>query len=230
MARRSSPSARSAPGSVASTSCSGTCSRRASSLSSSTEAGPCGSWLSRSLTNKGYVCWVVAPSLMPTKAGDRVKTDRRDARQLARRHALRGPHARLRSSAVDDEAMRDRSRAREDTLRVCKRPRCGLNSFLCCGTISAPTGRANWSPPTCVGSAGRLSHPAPPHGLSGICPDGDRTPNASGVWTTNGTSRGTPGAAARRRRGAPGLRGVQCTVAVTRVAALGRPDALLIIP
>src|SRR5207247_6555545 len=44
------------------------------------EAGPCGSWLSRSLMKQGDVCWVVAPSLMPTKPGDRVKTDRRDAR------------------------------------------------------------------------------------------------------------------------------------------------------
>jgi len=48
------------------------------------EAGPCGSWLSRYLTNKGHICWVVAPSLMPKQAGDRVKTDRRDAVQLAR--------------------------------------------------------------------------------------------------------------------------------------------------
>ena len=48
------------------------------------EAGPCGYWLYRSLTKKGYVCWVVAPSLIPKRAGDRVKTDRRDARQLAR--------------------------------------------------------------------------------------------------------------------------------------------------
>ena len=47
-------------------------------------AGPCGSWLSRYLTKKDYVCWVVAPSLIPKKAGDRVKTDRRDAMQLAR--------------------------------------------------------------------------------------------------------------------------------------------------
>ena len=47
-------------------------------------AGPCGSWLSRYLRNTDYACWVVAPSLMPTKAGDRVTTDRRDARQLAR--------------------------------------------------------------------------------------------------------------------------------------------------
>jgi transposase len=48
------------------------------------EAGPCGYWLSRYLTKKGHHCWVVAPSLMPKKAGDRVKTDRRDAIQLAR--------------------------------------------------------------------------------------------------------------------------------------------------
>jgi transposase len=48
------------------------------------EAGPCGSWLYRSLIKKGHGCWVVAPSLMPKQAGDRVNTDRRDARQLAR--------------------------------------------------------------------------------------------------------------------------------------------------
>src|SRR5919106_3654881 len=48
------------------------------------EAGPCGYWLYRYLTKKSHVCWVVAPSLIPKKAGDRVKTDRRDAGQLAR--------------------------------------------------------------------------------------------------------------------------------------------------
>ena len=48
------------------------------------EAGPCGSWLARDLRKKGYVCWVVAPSLIPKKAGDRVNTDRRDAMHLAR--------------------------------------------------------------------------------------------------------------------------------------------------
>jgi transposase len=48
------------------------------------EAGPCGSWLSRDLTKKGHRCWVVAPSLIPTKAGDRVNTDRRDAVPRAR--------------------------------------------------------------------------------------------------------------------------------------------------
>jgi transposase len=43
------------------------------------EAGPCGYGLYRSLTNTGHLCWVVAPSLIPQKAGDRVNTHRRDA-------------------------------------------------------------------------------------------------------------------------------------------------------
>jgi len=47
------------------------------------EAGPCGYWLYRYLTKKNLRCWVVAPSQIPKKAGDRVKTDRRDAVQLA---------------------------------------------------------------------------------------------------------------------------------------------------
>jgi len=47
------------------------------------EAGPCGSWRYRSLTKKDDGCWVVAPSFIPTKAGDRGKTDRRDAMHLA---------------------------------------------------------------------------------------------------------------------------------------------------
>jgi transposase len=48
------------------------------------EAGPCGDWRYRYVTRKGHGGWVVAPSLMPQKAGDRVTTDRRDARQRAR--------------------------------------------------------------------------------------------------------------------------------------------------
>jgi transposase len=48
------------------------------------EAGPCGYVIHRHLKKKGLPCAVVAPSLIPKKASDRVKTDRRDARQLAR--------------------------------------------------------------------------------------------------------------------------------------------------
>src|SRR5687767_13333431 len=43
------------------------------------EAGPCGSCLSRSLTHKGHGCWVVAPSWIPQKPGERVTTNRREA-------------------------------------------------------------------------------------------------------------------------------------------------------
>ena len=79
------------------------------------EAGPCGYWLYRYLTKKGYDCWVVAPSLIPKKAGDRVKTDRRDAVQLARL-ARSGDLTPVYVPTVEDEAMRDLTRAREDTL------------------------------------------------------------------------------------------------------------------
>ena len=47
------------------------------------EAGPCGYWLQREFQKKGFSCMVVAPSLIPRKPGERVKTDRRDARKLA---------------------------------------------------------------------------------------------------------------------------------------------------
>ena len=77
------------------------------------EAGPCGYWLYRYLTKKDYHCWVVAPSLIPKKAGDRVKTDRRDAVQLARL-ARSGALTAVSVPKVADEAMRDLTRARED--------------------------------------------------------------------------------------------------------------------
>ena len=72
MAPRLSPSARSGPGSAILISCFGICSRRAPQLVFVYEAGPCGYWLYRYLMKKGYVCWVIAPSLIPKKPGDRV--------------------------------------------------------------------------------------------------------------------------------------------------------------
>jgi transposase len=50
------------------------------------EAGPCGYNIHRQLRQLGFNCQVVAPSLIPKKAGDRIKTDRRDALALARLH------------------------------------------------------------------------------------------------------------------------------------------------
>ena len=106
------------------------------------EAGPCGSWLYRYLTKKGYDCWVVAPSRIPKKAGDRVNTDRRDAVQRARL-ARSGDLTAVDVPKVEDEAIRDLSRAREDTLSDLKDAKGRLKAFLR-RHDSRYTGRANW--------------------------------------------------------------------------------------
>src|SRR5262245_58015327 len=108
------------------------------------EAGPCGYWLSRSLTPKGHRCWVVAPSFIPQKAGDRVKTDRRDAMQLARLMRS-GDLTPVSVPAVEDEASRDLSRARDDTLRDLQAAQLRRTACLLHHDIRS-TGRAHWSP------------------------------------------------------------------------------------
>jgi transposase len=108
------------------------------------EAGPCGYWLYRYLTKKGYACWVVAPSLIPHKPGDRVKTDRRDAMQLARL-ARSGDLTVVYVPKVEDEAIRDLTRAREDALGDLKAAKFRLKAFLLRHDIRY-TGCANWGP------------------------------------------------------------------------------------
>lgn len=93
------------------------------------EAGPCGYGLQRLLAKGGYDCIVVAPSLIPMKAGDRVKTDRRDATTLAKLHRA----GELTSIWVPDaahEAMRDLIRARATAVRVLGKARQHLQGFL----------------------------------------------------------------------------------------------------
>ncbi len=63
------------------------------------EAGPTGYVLYRQLSALGVPCAVIAPTLVPVKAGDRVKTDRRDAEKLARSYRKRGRRRRRTSSA-----------------------------------------------------------------------------------------------------------------------------------
>ena len=93
------------------------------------EAGPCGYWLYRYLPRKSVTCHVVAPSLIPRKPGDRVKTDRRDAMTLAR--LLRsGDLTPIYVRQVRDEAMRDLSRAREDAMQDLKAAKHRLRAFL----------------------------------------------------------------------------------------------------
>jgi transposase len=108
------------------------------------EAGPCGYWLYRYLTKKNLRCWVVAPSLVPKKAGDRVKTDRRDAIQLAR--LLRsGDLTPVYVPTAEDEAIRDLTRAREDAIRDLKAAKYRLKAFLLRQDIGYE-GRATWGP------------------------------------------------------------------------------------
>ena len=108
------------------------------------EAGPCGYWLYRYLTEKGFTCYVVAPSLIPKKAGDRVKTDRRDALLLAR--LLRsGDLTAVYVPLPGDEAVRDVSRAREAAMQDLKAAKFRLKAFLLRQDIRY-TGRANWRP------------------------------------------------------------------------------------
>ena len=93
------------------------------------EAGPCGYGLHRQITDLGHECAVVAPSLIPMKAGDRIKTDRRDAVMLAKLHRA----GELTAVWVPDaahEAMRDLIRARATAVRVLGKARQHLQGFL----------------------------------------------------------------------------------------------------
>lgn len=93
------------------------------------EAGPCGYGLQRLLIAAGHECVVVAPSLIPMKAGDRIKTDRRDAIMLAKLHRA----GELTPIWIPDhahEAIRDLVRARATAVRVLGKARQHLQGFL----------------------------------------------------------------------------------------------------
>ena len=93
------------------------------------EAGPCGYGLHRQLRDLGQDCQVVAPSLIPRKPGDRVKTDRRDSLNLARLHRA----GELTAVWVPDgaqEALRDLTRAREDMKHIQLQAKQRLLGFL----------------------------------------------------------------------------------------------------
>ena len=93
------------------------------------EAGPCGYVLYWQLTKLGIACTVVAPTLIPVKAGDRVKTDRRDAEKLARCHRS-GDLTAVWVPDAEHEALRDLVRAREAATKDQLRARHRLGKFL----------------------------------------------------------------------------------------------------
>jgi len=93
------------------------------------EAGPCGYGIQRQLSTSGHECVVVAPSLIPKRAGDRVKTDRRDAASLARLQRA-GELTAVWVPDAGHEAMRDLVRARLDAVHALRRARQQLAGFL----------------------------------------------------------------------------------------------------
>jgi transposase len=93
------------------------------------EAGPCGFVIARHLKSKGILCDVVSPSLIPKKASDRVKTDRRDAEQLARLHRA-GELSAIHVPDQEDEAIRDLIRARTSAMDDQRKARNRLKGFL----------------------------------------------------------------------------------------------------
>ena len=108
------------------------------------EAGPTGYVLYWQLTQLGVECQVIAPSLVPTKAGDRVKTDRRDAEKLARCHRA----GELTAVWVPDaahEALRDLVRAREAAKKDQLKARHRLGKFLLRHGHRRPDGVTAWT-------------------------------------------------------------------------------------
>lgn len=108
------------------------------------EAGPCGYVLYWQLTKLGVACDVVAPTLVPTKPGDRIKTDRRDAEKLARCHRASDLTAVWVPDAAH-EALRDLVRAREAAKTDQLRARHRVSKFLLRHGIRPPTGAKPWT-------------------------------------------------------------------------------------
>lgn len=108
------------------------------------EAGPTGYVLYWQLTRLSVDCQVVAPTLVPTKAGDRVKTDRRDAEKLARCHRA-GDLTAVWVPDAAHEALRDLVRAREAAKKDQLRAKHRLSKFLLRHGLRQPDGMKAWT-------------------------------------------------------------------------------------
>lgn len=108
------------------------------------EAGPTGYVVYWQLAQLGVDCQVIAPSLIPTKAGDRVKTDRRDAEKLARCHRT-GELTPVSVPTAEQEALRDLVRAREAAKRDQLKARHRLGKFLLRHGRQRPEGVKAWT-------------------------------------------------------------------------------------
>jgi transposase len=108
------------------------------------EAGPCGYEIYRQLSQLGHHCSVVAPSLIPSKPGDRVKTDRRDSEKLCRLDRA-GELTPVWVPDQEQEAMRDLTRAREDMKGLERTTKQRLNAFLLRYGRTYENGKSRWT-------------------------------------------------------------------------------------
>jgi len=108
------------------------------------EAGPCGYVIHRQLTRMGIDCLVAAPSLIPRKPGDRIKTDRRDAQKLAR--LLRsGDLTPVWVPSMAHEALRDLSRSCHQSRQDLTRVRHRISKMLLRHGVSRPEKMNTWT-------------------------------------------------------------------------------------
>lgn len=108
------------------------------------EAGPCGYGPYRVLSSIGVACDVIAPSLIPRRPGHHVKTDRLDARNLARLHRA-GELVAIRVPSLDEEAARDLIRVREDLKEDRRRAMQRAKAFLYRHSLRFPGRSKGWS-------------------------------------------------------------------------------------
>lgn len=108
------------------------------------EAGPTGYGIYRVLLSIGVPCEVIAPSLIPQKPGDRVKTDRRDAIRLAQLYRA-GELTAVHVPTKEEEALRDLVRAREDAKEDELRAKHRLTKFLLRHDVHPPKKVNRWT-------------------------------------------------------------------------------------
>jgi transposase len=187
------------------------------------EAGPCGYVLLRQLTALGVACTVVAPSLIPTKPGDKIKTDRKDAAKLARLHRA-GELTPVAAPTPEQEALRDLTRARQAAQQDAHRVRQRLRTLVLRLGVNEPTTTKRWSARYRVWLAGlALERPLQQtvldelrHALGEAEARVDRLTAAVEAQAQTGPFAALVGALTS-------LRGVGVVTAVTLVAELGDP-------
>ena len=192
-----------------------------SAVSCCYEAGPTGYGLARSLQAVGWACDVIAPSLVPKKSGQRIKTDRRDAIKLAQNHRS-GELVAVSIPDEQTEAIRDLERARQAAKKAERVARHQLSKFLLRHGKRYP-GKSNWTAMHRAWIAQQtFAEPAQQYVLSrrpGRRRDGH--PAVSSVDRAAARMHRRTGGWSRLVKALQALRGVEFVTAVTLAAEVG---------